>query len=144
MLIFVISPRCYVNICCHRGVMSMLCLHIGSVKNFSILLQFPRGNYTSPKTVFDKLEEYGICVPRAQRLFPWFIIYDFEAMLVHIHGEESEKLSWTPQHVPISVSICSNVDGFTSPKCIVDPDSDTLEGSMVEYMQPMRFRRVGS
>ena len=86
-------------------------------------------------TVFDKLEEYGICVPRTQRIFPWFIVYDFEAMLVPIQGEGSEKLSWTAQHIPISVSICSNVDGFTSPKCIVDPDTDTLVGSMVEYMQ---------
>ena len=73
--------------------------------------RFPGGFYTTPKTIFDKLEENGIHIPKQKRLFPWFIVYDFEAMLIPIQGEGSDKLAWTAKHVPISVSISSNVDG---------------------------------
>ena len=49
--------------------------------------------------------------------------------------EGGNKLSWTSKHVPISVSVCSNVEGYTDPHCIVDSDVDTLVRSMVDYMQ---------
>ena len=43
--------------------------------------QFSGGFYSSPKTVFDKLEEHGIVIPAEERIFPWFLVFDFEAML---------------------------------------------------------------
>ena len=36
--------------------------------------RFPGGFYSSPKTIFDKLEEYGIVVPAEERIFPWFLV----------------------------------------------------------------------
>ena len=96
--------------------------------------QYPGGLYTAPVTVFDVLEYYNITVPIEERIFPWFIVYDFEAMLLPVH-EGGNKLSWTSKHVPISVSVCSNVEGYTDPHCIVDSDVDTLVRSMVDYMQ---------
>ena len=36
--------------------------------------QFPGGMYTSPKTIFEKLEEYDVHVLPDDRLFPWFIV----------------------------------------------------------------------
>ena len=97
--------------------------------------RFPGGFYTAPKTIFDKLEENGIHIPKQKRLFPWFIVYDFEAMLIPIQGEGSVKLAWTAKHVPISVSISSNVDGYNFPHCIVDADMDHLVKAMVNYME---------
>ena len=76
------------------------------------------GFYSNPKTIFDKLEEQGIHVQ--ERLFKWFIVYDFQAMLIPIQESNSEKLSWTQRHDPVSV--CSNVPDFTEPHCIVEPD----------------------
>ena len=102
--------------------------------------QFPGGFYTAPKTIFDKLEEFGIEVPHQKRLYKWFLVYDFEAMLVPIQGDGSDKLTWTARHVPISVSIASNVDGYTDPHCIVDPDIDALVQSMVDYMQNVSMK----
>jgi hypothetical protein len=90
--------------------------------------------YTSPKTIFDKLEEYDVYVPDKDSMFPWFLVYDFEALLVPFLNDEGKKLKWTAEHRPISMSICSNVDGFSSPHCIVDPDIDSLVRNMVEYM----------
>ena len=92
---------------------------------------FRGGFYSNPKTVFDRLEEQGIIISETLRLFQWFIVYDFEAMLVPIRESNSEKLTWTQKHVPISVSICSNVDGFTDPHCIVEPDVEKLVREMV-------------
>ena len=57
--------------------------------------QFPGGFYTSPKTIFEKLEEFGIFIPKTKRVFECFLVYDFEAMLVPVQGEGGEKLSWT-------------------------------------------------
>ena len=47
--------------------------------------QFPGGFYSSPKTIFDKLEEHEIVVPITERIFPWFLVFDFEAMLSSLH-----------------------------------------------------------
>ena len=67
-------------------------------------------------------------------------MYDFEALLVPVKGEESEKLTWTALHHPISVSICSKVEGFATPQCIVDPHIDSLVQKMVEYMEKIAYR----
>lgn len=82
----------------------------------------------APKTIFDKLEE-------KYRLFKRFLVYDFEAILLPVRGEGSEKLAWTSKHVLFSVSISSNVDGFTSPNFIIDPVIDSLVNTMVNYMR---------
>ena len=96
--------------------------------------QFPGGFYSPPKTIFDKLEEHDIVIPAEERIFPWFLVFDFEAMLTSAQVSNSEKLVWTAEHVPISVSICSNVDGFQTPYCIVDPNTNELVAQMVQYM----------
>lgn len=95
---------------------------------------FNGGFYSNPKTVFDKLEEQCINVPPEDRLFKWFIVYDFESMLVPVNESNSEKLTWTHDHVPISVSVCSNVEGYRQPHCIVQPDIELLVKDMVKYM----------
>ena len=96
--------------------------------------QFPGGFYSSPKSIFDKLEEQGIVVPTKDRIFPWFLVFDFEAMLLSVQEQNSDKLTWTAEHAPISVSICSNVEGFKSSHCIVDSNTNSLVASMVQHM----------
>jgi hypothetical protein len=95
---------------------------------------YPGGYFHSPTTVFDKLEEIGIFVEHEERIFPYFMVFDFESLLLKEEIKTSEKLTWTHKHVPISVSICSNVNGFSEAKCWVDVDTDRLLKSMVDYM----------
>ena len=95
---------------------------------------YPGGFFHPPNTVFDKLEEFGIFVEHEERFFPYFMVFDFESLLIKEEIQTSEKLRWTHKHVPISVSICSNVVGFTEAKCFVDVDTDRLLKSMVDYM----------
>ncbi|CAG2202432.1 MIZ1 [Mytilus edulis] len=94
--------------------------------------RFKGGFYSNPKTIFDKLEEHGIRVQ--DRLYPWFVVYDFEAMLVSMQESNSAKLTWTQRHEPISISVCSNVEGFTERRFFADPDGQSLVQHMVDYM----------
>ena len=43
--------------------------------------EFPGGVYQSKPSIFEELEKLGIHVPSNQRCFPWFSVYDFEAIL---------------------------------------------------------------
>jgi hypothetical protein len=95
---------------------------------------YPGGFFSPSKTVFDELEEIGIYVREEDRIFEWFLVFDFEALLLKTNIKTSEKLQWSHKHVPMSVSVCSNVDGFKQPKCFVNIDTDDLLKSMVDYM----------
>ena len=90
--------------------------------------------FSGNKNIFDELEEFGIYVDENDRLFKWFIVFDFEALLIKTDIKTTEKLTWSHRHHPISVSVCSNIDGFIKPKCFVDMDTDDLLQCMVEYM----------
>lgn len=96
--------------------------------------QFQGGFYSTTDTVFDKLEQHGISVNANERFYEWFLEYDFESMLVPINSQSSVNLQYTEQHVPISVSVCSNVDDRTEPRCIVKSNVDSLVEKMLDYM----------
>jgi hypothetical protein len=61
-------------------------------------------------------------------------------MFVPIKESNSAKLTWTQRHEPISVSVCSTVEGFMEPHCIVESDVETLLRKMVEYMTRIAVR----
>jgi hypothetical protein len=94
-------------------------------------LVYPGGFYKPFESIFEQLDAFGIHVPEDQRTFPWFACFDFEALLKPVNESTTGNLTWVQQHVPISVSICSNVEGFTEPLCIVEPDQDKLVEAMV-------------
>ena len=95
---------------------------------------YPGGFYQTPNTIFEQMEEVGIYVEEEERFFPWFMVFDFESLLIKDEIKTTEKLTWTHKHVPISVSVCSNVNGFDKAKCFVDVDSDRLLKSLVDYI----------
>ena len=102
------------------------------------LFRYPGGFYRPSRTVFQELGEFGVVVPEDERTFPWFAVFDFESMLVKLENDATEKLEWTHEHVPISVSVCSNVPGHTEPRCFVDVDTDVLLTSMVQALTEMQ------
>ena len=79
-------------------------------------------------------DQYDIHVPDEDRTFPWFVCYDFEAILEKTNERPTEMLTWKQRHVPISVSICSNVKGYSDPVCIVEPNQDKLVIEIVETL----------
>ena len=101
-------------------------------------LTFPGGFYAIKTTLFERLEQIGIKVPRKQRFFPFFACYDFEAILQKLDVDEDKKLKLTHRHVPVSCSIASNVPGFTEPKCIVHHDPTKLVEEMFYELDKIR------
>ena len=96
------------------------------------LFDFPGGFYKERQTVFEHQEEFGILVPQDERTYPWFAVFDFESILDKL--QDDTKLEWTQWHVPISVSVCSNVPGYIEPACFVQSDMDSLPKRMVETL----------
>ena len=101
-------------------------------------LKYPGGAYHVPKTIFEKLEEEGIIVPEEARYFPYRATFDFECYFDKVNANQeknTEKLTWQSSHVPLSVSVCSNVPGYDEAKCFVfngDPNEFITE--FVQYL----------
>ena len=105
-------------------------------------LVYPGGFHRARENIFDQLDQYAIHVPEDQRTFPWFVCYDFEALLQKADDLPTESLQWTHRHVPISVSICSNVEGHIQPVCIVDQDQDSLVQLMLSALEVIACRVI--
>ena len=97
-------------------------------------LKFPGGIYTPTPSIYEDLSNFDIHVPVADQFFEYFAVFDFEAILNKRQDRISEKSVWLTEHLPISVSICSNLPDFEDPRCFVSPDGDTLLGEMVDYL----------
>ena len=81
---------------------------------------FPEGVYHNSYTIFEKLEQIGIQVPKQDRFYLFYACYDFEAYLYRdLLPENGPKLLFEARHVPISVGIASNVPGFEEGKCFI-------------------------
>ena len=102
----------------------------------STKIKLPGGYFDQHKSVFDKLLDLGVNVDNKNQFYPWFATYDMEAILKpEVNETEStEHLQKTSRHEPISVSICSNVEGYDKPKFIVDPNVDVLMSEMFSYL----------
>ena len=92
---------------------------------------FPGGSHKTKPTIFDKLESVGINISRNQKYFPYYIVWDMEAMLQKIQPSTQDKLKWLTKHIPISISIASNVAGYEEPTCIVEMNAKSLISKMM-------------
>ena len=94
-------------------------------------MRFPGGYYKLPRTIFEKLEEFNIVVDEKYRHYPWFFVFDMEAMLTEPKDEclSTSRRSLTHEHKPISV--CSNVEDFTNTIFILEEDLDILVTQMM-------------
>ena len=98
---------------------------------------FPGGVYHNPHTIFEKLEQIGIQVPKQDRIYPYHACYDFEAYLRRDQlPENGPKLLFEAHHVPMSVGIASNVPGFEEGKCFVMSGNEKeLIKNLIDYLE---------
>ena len=99
---------------------------------------FPGGYHQQANSIFDELEEVGIHVQHSDRFYNYFIVYDFESYLKKLDSDNNTNTVTTAEHIPISVSICSNVPGYTTPHCIIQKESESLVKQMLEYMDEIQ------
>ena len=71
---------------------------------------YPRNIYQIRETLFDKLDSFGINYTSEQKLFKNLLIFDFESICVQEETfRDTITITWIGKHVPISVSIFSNL-----------------------------------
>ena len=67
------------------------------------------------------------------RPYPYFIVYDFEALHKKMDEPQTEELTITSRHVPVSVAINDNLTN--EPVFIVIQDPGNLINSFIEDLQ---------
>ena len=71
---------------------------------------YPRGVYSLRETLFEKLDNFSITYPEDYTIFRNFVVFDFEAICVKsVEANNTLTTSWIGTHVPVSVSISSNL-----------------------------------
>ena len=53
--------------------------------------------HNMPSSIFNHLEEFNITCPTEDRLYPWFMVYDFETILSHLpENQPTPWMKWSP------------------------------------------------
>ncbi|KAL5262624.1 hypothetical protein ACHWQZ_G008128 [Mnemiopsis leidyi] len=78
------------------------------------------GAFEPNRTIFDKLEDFGIVIPSDLRFYPYRACFDIECALVRDTGvDNSARVEFSAKHLLASVSVCSNVPGHEQPTCLI-------------------------
>ena len=98
---------------------------------------FPGGVYYNSYTIFERLEQIGIQIPKQDRFYPFYACYDFEAYFYRDQlPENGPKLSFEARHIPMSVGIASNVPGFEEEKCFITSGNEKeLIQNLIDYLE---------
>ena len=91
------------------------------------------GVYRPPSSIFERLDDEGIIVEDVLRYYPYRATFDFECYFDRDNvPTDSDRVQWIARHVPLSVSVASNVPGYEHAQCyITDGDSDKLVADMM-------------
>ena len=98
---------------------------------------YPGGVYHSTSSVFERLE--NIRVAESLRYYPYRATFDFECWFdTEQLPSDSGQVHWVARHVPLSVSVASNVPGHEQVKCLVtDGDTNKLVSAMMDILRSM-------
>ena len=95
---------------------------------------YPRGAYSLRETLFEKLDNFSIAYPEDHTLFRNFVVFDFEAICVQsVKINNTATTSWIGTHVPVSVSISSNL--LDEPVFLCEKDPNRLIISFVAQLE---------
>ena len=91
------------------------------------------GVYRPPSSIFERLDDEGIIVEDVLRYYPYRGTFDYECYFDRDNvPADSDRVQWIARHVPLSVSLASNVPGYEPAQCyITDGDSDKLVADMM-------------
>ena len=86
--------------------------------------------------MFERLDDEGIVVEKTLRYYPYRATFDFECFFDrHNLPADTNTLQWSARHVPLSVSVASNVPGHEDAQCyITNGDSDKLVADMMSHL----------
>ena len=100
---------------------------------------YPGGVYHSTPSVFERLDDENIRVSESLRYYPYRATFDFECWFdTEQLPSDSDQVHWVARHVPLSVSVASNVPGHEQVKCLVtDGDTNKLVSAMMDILRSM-------
>ena len=101
------------------------------------------GVYRPPSSVFERLDDEGIVVGDSLRFYPYRATFDFESFFTgDTLPADTDHVQWVARHIPLSVSVASNVPGYEPALCFVtDGDADKLVGSMMTRLNTTTSER---
>ena len=81
------------------------------------------------------MDDLGLNIPENLKYYPYKITYDFETLFEDCEKEDTAKLTYEKYLIPASVSVCSDVPGFTDPNCFISEGNPRdMIIKMHEYM----------
>ena len=94
------------------------------------------GVYRPPSSIFERLDDEGIIVEDVLRYYPYRATFDFECYFDRDNlPADTNTLQWSARHVPLSVSMASNLPGHEDAQCyITNGDSNKLVEEMVNNL----------
>ena len=100
---------------------------------------YPGGVYHSTPSIFERLDDENIRVSESLRYYPYRATFDFECYFDTAQlPSDSDKVHWVARHVPLSVSVASNVPGHEQVQCLVtDGNPDKLVADMMNILRAM-------
>ena len=100
-------------------------------------LVFPKKCYRPSETIFDLLNSQAeVYVEPERRFYPFYITYDIETYMTKEALEpNTSKMTFTARHKLMSISVCSNVPSFTTPKCFISQGDDSVNKNICRLHQ---------
>ena len=106
--------------------------------------------YQLRETLFDKLDSLDIQYTDDQKLFKNLAVFEFESNCIPDQKfKNTETTSWIGKHVPISVSISSNLITMplflcnSNPRDLVESFIDAVEGLATQSIAQMKLKFLG-
>ena len=100
---------------------------------------YPKNVYELRETLFEKLEGFSLPVSEGNKLFNNLAIFDFESICVPTEDlKETQTTTWIGKHVPISVSISSNL--IDEPIILYNKDPQNLTIDFVSKLELLAMK----
>ena len=108
---------------------------------------YPKNVYQLRETLFDKLDSFDIQYTDDQKLSTNLAVFDFESICIPKEKFKNTKTTtWIGKHVPISVSISSNLLAKpiflcnSNPRDLVESFIDAVEGLATQSKAQMKLK----
>ena len=108
---------------------------------------YPKNVYVLRESLFDKLDSFGIQYTNDQKLFTNLAVFDFESICIPEEKFKNTKTTtWIGNHVPIFVSISSNLIAMPLflcifiPRDVVESFNDAVEGLATQSKAQMKMK----
>ena len=105
---------------------------------------FPGGACKLRPNVFEEMETLEITIDQQHKFYPYFAVWDIECYLSKLSESDvssnskinnTEKTTWSQQHVLASIAIHSNIPEFPEPVCFIsDGDEVKLVKRMIDHL----------